>query len=59
MAADSRRNSKAWVRLRMVGRTFCGSVVASTKTTWAGGSSSVFSRALDAPADSMWTSSRM
>ena len=43
----------------MVGSTFCGSVVASTNTTWSGGSSSVFSSALDAAGDSMWTSSRM
>ena len=37
--------------------TFCGSVVASTKTTCGGGSSSVFSMALKAWVDSMWTSS--
>jgi hypothetical protein len=43
----------------MVGRTFFGSVVARTNTTWAGGSSSVFSRALDAAVESMWTSSTM
>ncbi len=55
----SSRNSKCWVRLRMVGSTFWGSVVASTKTTWAGGSSSVFSSALEAAVDSMWTSSTM
>ena len=55
----SSRNSKCWVRLRMVGSTFWGSVVARTKTTWAGGSSSVFSRALDAAVESMWTSSTM
>ena len=42
-----------------MGSTFCGSVVASTNVTWAGGSSSVFSSALDAAVDSMWTSSRM
>ena len=42
-----------------VGSTFCGSVVASTNTTWAGGSSSVFRSAFDAPGESMWTSSRM
>jgi hypothetical protein len=53
------RNSKCWVRLRMVGSTFCGSVVASTNTTWAGGSSSVFNSALDAGVESMWTSSTM
>ena len=47
-SAGSRWNSKCWVRLRMVGSTFCGSVVASTNTTWSGGSSSVFSSAFDA-----------
>ena len=52
-------NSKCWVRLRMVGITRCGSVVASTKTTWPGGSSSVLSRAFEAAVDSMWTSSTM
>ena len=52
-------NSKCWVRLRMVGSTLCGSVVASTNTTCDGGSSSVFSSAFDAAVDSMWTSSRM
>ena len=35
VSAPSRRNSKCWVRLRMVASTFCGSVVANTKTTWA------------------------
>jgi hypothetical protein len=47
------------VRLRIVGSTLCGSVVARANTTWSGGSSSVFSRAFDAPGESMWTSSRM
>jgi len=40
-----------------VGRTFSGLVVASTNTTWSGGSSSVFSSAFDAAALSMCTSS--
>ena len=57
--ASSRCTSKCWVRLRMVGSSFCGSVVASTNTTWSGGSSSVLSSALDAFLLSMWTSSRM
>ena len=57
--AGRRWTSKCWVRLRMVGSTFCGSVVASTNTTWSGGSSSVFSSAFDAAGESMWTSSRM
>ena len=47
------------MRLRMVGGTFCGSVVASTNTTWAGGSSTVFSSAFAAAVESMWTSSTM
>jgi hypothetical protein len=43
----------------MVGSTFCGSVVANTKMTCDGGSSSVFNNAFDAAVESMWTSSRM
>ena len=58
-SAGRRWNSKCWVRLRIVGSTFCGSVVQRMNTTWAGGSSSDFSSALAAPALSMWTSSRM
>ncbi len=50
---------KCWTRLMMVGSTFWGSVVASTKTTCEGGSSSVFSSVLEAPGVSMWTSSMM
>ena len=57
--APRRRNSRCCVRLRIVGGTFCGSVVASTKTTWLGGSSSVFNSALAAAVESMWTSSTM
>ncbi len=52
-------NSKCCVRDRRVGRTFCGSVVARTNTTCAGGSSSVFSSVFDAAAVSMCTSSMM
>ena len=52
-------NSKCCVRERIVGSTFCGSVVASTNTTCAGGSSSVFSNVFDAAAESMCTSSMM
>ena len=59
MSAPRSRNSRCWVRLRMVGGTFCGSVVASTNTTWLGGSSSVLSSALAAAVESMWTSSTM
>ncbi len=54
-----RRNSKCWVRLRIVGSTFWASVVASTKTTWPGGSSRVFNNALEAAVESMCTSSTM
>ena len=43
-----RRKSKRWQRLSTVGGSFCGSVVASTKMVCAGGSSSVFSSALNA-----------
>ena len=56
---DSRRNSKCWVRLRMVGSTFWGSVVARTKITCPGGSSRVLSRVFEASVVSMWTSSTM
>ena len=52
-----RRKSKRWQRLRIVGSTRCGSVVASTNTTRGGGSSSVLSRALKAAVESMWHSS--
>jgi hypothetical protein len=54
-----RRNSKCCVRLRMVGSTFWASVVANTKTTCPGGSSSVFNNAFDAAVESMCTSSTM
>ena len=33
--------------------------ISSTKMVWAGGSSSVFSKALKAAVESMWTSSMM
>ncbi len=52
-------NCKCWVRLRIVSLTFCGSVVASTNTTWGGGSSSVLSNAASAGFDSMCTSSKI
>ena len=54
-----RLKSKRWQREMIVSGILCGSVVASTKTTLAGGSSSVFSRALKASRVSMWTSSMM
>ncbi|GAO05620.1 hypothetical protein PSR1_04535 [Anaeromyxobacter sp. PSR-1] len=53
----SRRKSKRWQRERMVSGTLWTSVVASTNFTCGGGSSSVFRSALNAPCDSMWTSS--
>jgi hypothetical protein len=57
--AGSSENSKCWVRDRIVGRTIWGSVVASTKMTWSGGSSSVLSSAVEASFVNMWTSSTM
>jgi len=56
---DMRWKSNRWQREWMVAGTFCGSVVHRMNTTWAGGSSSVFSSALNAAVDSMWTSSMM
>ncbi len=58
-SASSRPKGRCWVRLLMVGSTFCGSVVARMNTTWPGGSSRVFNNALDAAVESMCTSSRM
>ena len=54
-----RRKSNRWQRDRMVAGSFCGSVVARMNTAWAGGSSSVLSSALNAPVESMCTSSMM
>ena len=54
-----RRKSKRWQRETMVSGILWASVVASTKTTLAGGSSSVLSSALKASRVSMWTSSTM
>ena len=51
--------SKRWHRDSTVAGIFFGSVVARMKTTWAGGSSSVFRNALNAGPESMWTSSTM
>jgi hypothetical protein len=56
---ESSENSKCCVRERIVGSTFCGSVVASTNTTWSGGSSSVLRSVFEASVVNMWTSSRM
>ena len=57
-SAESSPSSRCCARLRMVSTTLCGSVVASTNTTWSGGSSRVLSSAFSAPDVSMWTSSR-
>ena len=51
--------SKRWQRSTIVAGTLCASVVASTKTTCAGGSSSVFRNAFHAACESMCASSRM
>jgi hypothetical protein len=53
------RKSKRWQRESTVAGILRGSVVASTKTTWGGGSSSVLRKALNAGPESMWTSSTM
>ena len=52
-----RLNAKRWQRERMVAGTLWSSVVARMKIRWAGGSSRIFSRALKAEMESMWTSS--
>ena len=57
MAGLTLRRPNCMQRDSTVTGTFCGSVVASTKMTWGGGSSSVFSMALKAWVESMWTSS--
>jgi hypothetical protein len=53
------RKSYRWQRLRIVGSTFSGSVVARMNFTCGGGSSSVLSSALNALFESMCTSSMM
>ena len=58
-SSEGRWKSKRWVRSTIVAITFCGSVVASTKTVFGGGSSSVFRKAFHASLVSMWASSRM
>ena len=57
--AGMRLKSYRWQRESTVAGSFCGSVVASMNTAWAGGSSSVFRSALNALVDSMCTSSMM
>ena len=56
-AGVMRLKEKRWHRERMVAGTLCSSVVARIKMRWAGGSSRIFSRALKAAVESMWTSS--
>ena len=48
-----------WQRERMVAGTLCSSVVARINIRCAGGSSRIFSRALNAALESMCTSSTM
>ena len=56
-AMRTRRRSNRWQRDSTVTGTLRSSVVANTNFTCGGGSSSVFSSALKALRDSMWTSS--
>ena len=58
-AVSTRRRSKRWQRDRTVTGTLPISVVAKMNLACGGGSSSVFSSALNAAVDSMCTSSRM
>ena len=51
------RKSYCWQRERMVSGSLWYSVVAKMNFTRGGGSSSVFRSALNAPVESMWTSS--
>ena len=54
---EIRRKLYCWQRERMVAGTLCTSVVAKMNTMYGGGSSMVFSRALNALLESMCTSS--
>ena len=54
-----RRKEKRWQRERMVAGTLWSSVVARMNIRCSGGSSRIFSRALKAEIESMWTSSMM
>ena len=54
-----RRNAKRWQRERMVAGTLCSSVVARMNIRCSGGSSKIFSSALNAAMESMCTSSMM
>ena len=54
-----RLKAYCWHRDLMVAGTLWSSVVARMNIRWAGGSSRIFSRALKAAVESMWTSSTM
>ena len=54
---DTLLKSNLWHLDSIVAGNFCGSVVASINFTCAGGSSSVFNKALNAPVDNICTSS--
>ena len=54
-----RWKSKRWQREWIVSGTLCGWVVHSMKTVCGGGSSMLLSSALNAPVESMCTSSMM
>ena len=56
-AGVMRRKEKRWQRERMVAGMDCNSVVARMKSRCAGGSSMIFSSALNALVESMCTSS--
>ena len=58
-SGSMRRRSNRWQRDRTVTGTLRISVVAKMNFTWAGGSSSVFNKALKAEVESMCTSSMM
>ena len=58
-SGEGRLKSKRWQRSTIVGITLWASVVASTKTVFGGGSSSVFRKAFQASRVSMCASSRM
>ena len=58
-SGSTRRRSKRWQRDRMVTGTLRISVVAKMNLACGGGSSSVLSSALNAPVESMCTSSMM
>ena len=54
---EMRLKANCWQRDLMVAGTLWSSVVARMNMRWSGGSSKIFSRALKAGVESMWTSS--